>query len=87
MTTLTKEYMMALAASLDDPAELEQRIQEGRDRYDKDSLVPSAPELVRKKKEIRSKIFAEAVAKNEMVDQVADRYYKEQANKGTEVKS
>ena len=87
MTTLTKEYMMALAASLDDPAEIAHRIQEGRDRYAKDSLVPSDPELVRKKREIRSKIFAEAIAKNEMVDQVADRYYKEQANKGAEVRS
>ena len=85
MTTLTKEYMMALAASLDEP--LEHRIQEGNDGCAKDILVPSAPELVRKKREIRSKIFAEAIAKNEMVDQVAERYYKEQANKETEIKS
>ena len=87
MTALTREYMMALAASLDDPTELERRIQEGHDRYAKDILVPSAPELIRKKKEIRSKIFAEAIAKNEMVDLVAERYYKEQANKEAEIKS
>ena len=86
MTTLTREYMMALAASLADPTELERRIQEGRDRYAKDILVPSDPELVREKKEIRSKIFAEAIAKNEMVDQVADRYYKER-EKELEVRS
>jgi len=39
--------------------------------------TPEELELIRKRKEIRSKIFAEAIANNEMVDVVIERYRKE----------
>ena len=40
-------------------------------------LVQEDPEIIRKKKEVRRKIFAEAIAKQEMVSQVLERYHKE----------
>ena len=68
----------ALWAFLDPPDEYaaqcrtkewhEKRVQE---------LQNEDPEITRKRKEIRSKIFAEAIANNEMVDVVIERYRKE----------
>ena len=44
------------------------------------AAIPPTPEeleLIRKKKEFRRKIHAEAIANNEMVDVVLERYRKE----------
>jgi len=51
-----------------------------REEFEAQAAIPKTPEeleLIRKKKEIRRKIFAEAIANNEMVDAVIERYRKE----------
>ena len=60
-----------------------------REEIEAQAAIPKTPEeleLIRKKKEIRRKIFAEAIANNEMVDTVMERYRKER-KKELEVKS
>ena len=61
-----------------------------REEFEAQAAIPPTPEeleLIRKRKEIRRKIHAEAIANNEMADKVAERYYKELAKKELEVKS
>ena len=51
-----------------------------REECEARAAIPPTPEeleLIRKKKEIRRKIFAEAIAKQEMASQVLERYFKE----------
>jgi len=60
-----------------------------REEFEAQAAIPPTPEeleLIRKRKEIRRKIFAEAIANNEMVDTVLERYRKER-KKELEVKS
>ena len=61
-----------------------------REEFEAQAAIPKTPEeleLIRKRKEIRSKIFAEAIANNEMVDTVLERYRKERREKEAEVRS
>ena len=86
MTTPAKDNTWAWTTPFDDPVLLERMLQEGRDQYARDILVPDDPELIRRKKEIRRKIHAEAEANNEMVWDVIERHRKER-EKETEVRS
>ena len=57
--------------------------------YDKHNpeLKGEAPEIVRQKKEWRSKIYAEAERNNEMVWQVIERHRRERIEKETQSES
>ena len=79
------EALWAFLSPPVDPAEQDRMRERNAERLRE--LQNEDPEITRKRKEIRSKIFAEAIANNEMVDTVLERYRKEQANKGTEVRS
>ena len=53
-----------------------------REEFEAQTAIPPTPEefeLIRKKKEIRRKIFAEAIAKQEMISQVKGNRYQPRA--------
>ena len=61
-----------------------------REEFEARAAIPKTPEeleLIRQRKEVMRKIFAEAIANNEMVDAVLERYRKERREKEAEVRS
>ena len=78
MTTRSQEDLLILRAG--PLAGVPHRTKEWYDKHNPE-LKGAPPEIVRKNKEWRSKILAEALERGEMAWQVIDRHRREQAEK------